>query len=255
VFQLWASEMSNPAHFRIGKPASLDAELTDPQNWNEYWGMKVRTDSVLYEVIAATYRKRIIAPNIKRALQHHLAAGSRLLHAGCGSGQVDIGLHRHFRITALDISVNALTLYYRNNPGAERLLHGSILKIPCEENSFDGVYNMGVLEHFTAQEIEQILGEFRRVLKPGGKIVVFWPHRRATSVMVLRAVHWFLNRILKRKVQLHPAEISLMSSNRQAQIVVERSGLRLLSYSFGPRDGFVQAVIVAQKPIAASEAA
>ena len=41
--------------------------------------------------------------------------GSRLLHAGCGSGQVDADLHEDMRITALDISLPALRLYRANN--------------------------------------------------------------------------------------------------------------------------------------------
>jgi ubiquinone/menaquinone biosynthesis C-methylase UbiE len=114
---------------------------------------------------------------------------------------------------------------------------------------------LGVLEHFTQQEIQQILQEFRRVLKPGGKVLLFWPHRRATSVMVLGTAHWVLNRVMKRRVQLHPPEVSLITGKEQAQQYARHAGLDLISYSFGPCDGFVQAVIVLEKPAAAAEAA
>ena len=119
-------------------------------------------------------------------------------------------------------------MYFRNNPDVRQLTHGSIFSIPCAENSFDGVYNMGVLEHFTQQEIQQILQEFRRVLKPGGKVLLFWPHRRATSVMVLGTAHWILNRVLKRDVQLHPPEISLITGKEQAERYAEQAGLELI---------------------------
>jgi SAM-dependent methyltransferase len=155
------------------------------------------------------------------------------------------------RITAVDISLPALESYRRNNPGAEAIRHGDILNLKdVAGGSFDGAYNLGVVEHFSHEQIVQILREMGRTVKPGGKIVIFWPHRRATSVFVLKVIHWLLNCFRHRgkaQVQLHPPEISLLQSRDQAREVVERAGFNLIEYYFGVRDLLVQAVVVGCK--------
>ena len=72
-----------------------------------------------------------------------------------------------------------------------------------------------------------------------GKLLIFWPHALATSVFVLNASHWLLNRVLKRNVRLHPPEVSLLKSKRQARNTMRQAGLQMVDYSFGPADLFV----------------
>jgi hypothetical protein len=52
---------------------------------------------------------------------------------------------------------------------------------------------------------------------------------------------------MRRPVELHPPELSLLRSKIWAREILERSGFRLSSYSFGPADFFVQAIVVAEK--------
>jgi SAM-dependent methyltransferase len=103
------------------------------------------------------------------------------------------------------------------------------------------------VEHFTPQEIRQILREAGRVLTPDGRIVIFWPHHYGTSVNVLRVVHWISNSLLKRPMQLHPPEITHCQSRSWAEAIVRESGLVLDEYSFGPGDFWVQAVLILKK--------
>jgi len=101
-------------------------------------------------------------------IHKHFLPGAQLLHAGCGSGQVDSELSREMRITAVDISLPALESYRRNNPGAEAIRHGDILHLDdVAGGSFDGAYNLGVVEHFTQDQIVQILREMGRTVKAG----------------------------------------------------------------------------------------
>lgn len=250
---LWAVFSQNarePERFVIRRPPPpLVPGLTDPQGWDSYWSATASVGNA-YAAIATVYRRLVIKRNLERAILREFPMGSRLLHAGCGSGQVDAYLQRVMRLTALDISPRALELYARNNPGAAEVRHGSILDLPYADASFDGVYNLGVVEHFQGEELERIFEELYRVLRPGGKAVLFWPHRRATSVLVLGAVHRVLA-MLGNQTKLHPAEVSLVKSRKHARMFAERSGLRMASYEFGPRDFWVQAVVVAQKPMAA----
>ncbi|MEI8341548.1 MAG: class I SAM-dependent methyltransferase, partial [Verrucomicrobiota bacterium] len=109
------------------------------------------------------------------------------------------------------------------------------------------VYNLGVMEHFTHDQIATIFKEFHRVIKPGGKIVLFWPHARSTSVLTFHILHFMLNKVMKKMKKLHPAEITLMQSKKFASNILSDSDFSLTDYQFGIGDFFVQAVIVAVK--------
>ncbi len=248
LLSLWGASVASPARFRLVRPfREVDADLVDSQGWDSYWDKKERPAIAAYELIATAYRVSIIKRQLERFVSANFPDGSRLLHAGCGSGQVDAGLQRRMSITAVDISPSALRLYQSNNPDAAEIRHASILDLPFAPGAFDGVYNLGVVEHFTRDEIELILRQFYRVLGPRGKLVIFWPHRRATSVAVLGAAHWILNDVLRRPTSFHPAEVSLLRSRQWVDEILHAAGFRLAGYSFGPRDFFVQAVVVAEK--------
>jgi dolichol-phosphate mannosyltransferase len=248
LLSTWRESITNPERFRAPlPPASVDPALVDPQGWDAYWDKSDRPSNIAYGLIAALYRVSVIKPQLERFVFRHFADGALLLHAGCGSGQVDMGLQRRMRITAVDISPSALRAYQRNNPTVFAVRHASILDLPFAPATFDGIYNLGVVEHFNTDEIRRIFGQFHKALKSGGKVVIFWPHARATSVAVLNAAHWLSNDVLKKPMKLHPPEISLLRSKDQAASLVETAGFRLIDYYFGPRDVFVQAVIVAEK--------
>jgi dolichol-phosphate mannosyltransferase len=248
LLQLWLQDKADPARFRVPRRnAPVNASLDDPQDWDAYWNAHGGTTKLVYAAIASTYRNLVIKRNLEHFLRKNFTTGSRLLHAGCGSGQVDMSLHKDMHITAVDISTEALNIYLRNNPDAYQLKHASIFDLPTDSESFDGVYNLGVVEHFTHDEIKDMLREFHRVLRPDGKVVIFWPHRRATSVLVLGLAHRLLNDVLKKDTRLHPPEISLTRGKVEAKKILEDAGFRLRDYHFGARDLFVQAVVIGQK--------
>jgi len=255
LVKLFFAQLTNPGRFRRARPIdTLRPELAESQGWDEYWSEKRTALGAVYDLVATVYR-RVVRHNLRRYAERSFAAGARLLHAGCGSGQVDAGLHERFRVTAVDVSERALRLYARNNPRASRIEQASIFDLPFEAGAFDGVYNLGVLEHFHLHEIREILGEFHRVLRPRGRLVVFWPHRRGSSVLFLHALRRLIRLVSGAEPKFHPDEISLLGSRAEAATLLRDTGFVLREYSFGLRDLFVQCVIVAdraeQRPTAA----
>lgn len=247
LLALWLESLAHPERYCLGR--SADAVLGDPPttDWDAYWAKKQSVGALVYEVIAAIYRKLFIRPNLKRTLKKTFPRGASLLHAGCGSGQADVDLHARYVVTAVDISIEALGLYGRNNPAVHRLEQADIFRLPYASESFDGAFNLGVMEHFTEDQIQALLVELRRVLRPGGKVVLFWPHARATSVWVLKGVHFVLNRVLGKKIALHPDEITLLTGKAMAKTLLKRGGFRLERYRFGPGDLFIQAGLVGRR--------
>ncbi len=241
---LWLRALAEPERFAVGRAPDATLEEAAPCEWDGYWDRGNTAGNLAYTVAAACYRRLFIRPNLTGALRRHFPAGARLLHAGCGSGQADVGLHESFKITAVDLSLPALCLYGRNNPDAERIQQADLFNLPFADESFDGIYNLGVMEHFDEAAIRRMLHEFRRVLRPGGKAVLFWPHRKGTSVRVLGALHYLFNDVLGTNVKMHPDEITLIASKEQARDLLNQGGFALSEYAFTGRDLFVQAVIV-----------
>ncbi len=248
----------NPEKYQLGASLpqeAIDRTKVDPQGWEEYWNVKKQSGRVIYDAVASMYRKFIIKPYLNAFITKTFPRGATLLHAGCGGGQVDTDIRKHAQITGLDISVNALNLYLKENSPHCKVVHGSIFEIPAPAGSFDGVYNLGVMEHFTEIEIQQILREFQRVLKPGGKVVLFWPPEYGISVTFFKMFKWVLTTVLRRtNVKLHPDEVSRLQSKRQALGIMHAAGFEQVQYSFGAGDLFTQVVLVASKPGGATQA-
>jgi dolichol-phosphate mannosyltransferase len=244
ILSIAVARQADPSQFRLAKDIALDPNLSGHDEWGDYWTKKNRASSAVYAVIATAYRNLFIKRNLHRILHEEFKKGARLLHAGCGSGQVDQGLHGFVNVTAVDLSPAALKRYQLENPDAYAVRHADITKLPFEEEAFDGVYNLGVIEHFDRQALPPLLKELRRVTRKDGKVVIFWPHERATSAFVLDTVHYVANDLMRKELQLHPPEPSRLRSREEVDRLFGDAGLKLTRYEFGLRDLFVQAIAV-----------
>ncbi len=226
---------------------SKESATEEEKAWDNYWTKKQTKTQTVYRNIAGFYRKFIIKRALNRIIEEEFERGSKLLHAGSGTGQVDEDIIQKYDITALDISKEALKLYKFYNGEKAKLMHASIFDIPVKSSTFSGVYNMGVMEHFTKEDDIKILKELRRVLKPNGKLVLFWPPEFGISVIFLNSTHFILNSVLKRNIRLHPEEIFLIQSKRQVNEILKKSGFKLTKFYFGPLDFFTHCIVVAKK--------
>ncbi|MBI5553786.1 MAG: methyltransferase domain-containing protein [Candidatus Diapherotrites archaeon] len=102
--------------------------------------------------------------------------GSRILEAGCGTGEFSCGfaLSPHARVMGVDVSSASLQIARRN---AEKfgLMNVSfesadVLKLPFESGSFDYVFSLGCIHH--TQNPRKAFSELCRVTRPGGVVVV-----------------------------------------------------------------------------------
>lgn len=216
------------------------------EGWDAYWATDARGSHRIYAFLASVYRRVFICTRLAWWLKRTFPADARLLHAGCGSGEVDALVGRHFRITGLDISPAALDRYRRSNPHAEGTVHADLMNLRDVPGGYDGVYSLGVLEHFTPGEIRVILDNMRLVLRPGGRMIAFWPLASAPSVKVLGLWHRLLNKRGRQAVQLHPPEVTLIQSRSQVEQIIRSAGWQLVSYSISPADLLIQAVVVCE---------
>jgi arsenite methyltransferase len=105
-----------------------------------------------------------------------LAPGERVLDLGCGPGilarEMADEVGPQGRIEGLDISESMLALAQARCGSLDqvRLGTGRAETLPFDDNVFDAVVTVQVLEYVT--DVEVAVGEMFRVLKPGGRAVI-----------------------------------------------------------------------------------
>ncbi len=217
----------------------------DSAEWDAYWRKKNR-GGVLYSLVAEFYRKIIIRPNLNHFIRKYIPKNSTILHAGCGSGQVDSDICKEYNIIGMDISPKALELYKQTNTTGTTLL-SSIFSIQMPDKSLAGIYNLGVMEHLTEDQIQTTLVEFKRVLKDDGHIVLFWPPEFGLSVLFFKFLVKATKLFTGKDVKFHPDEIARVQSKQSVTEIFNRGGFQVVEYSFGPRDVFTYSIIVGRK--------
>jgi dolichol-phosphate mannosyltransferase len=231
----------------VAATAAPDAEAMR-SDWDSYWEESGRSASKsAYDYVARFYRNYLIKPTLNHFIERTFAPHAELIHAGCGGGEVDTDVVRYAKVTAVDISPIAISRYRAYHGAQAECMVMDIFRLSHIGRRFDGLYNLGVMEHFEEGQIRKILSEFNRTLRPGGRVVLFWPPAYGASVIALKLIHFVLNRVLRRNVQLHPPEPSKVRSRKQIRQLLDESGFEMESFSFGIRDAFTYAVIVAAR--------
>ncbi|HEX8502777.1 MAG TPA: class I SAM-dependent methyltransferase [Pyrinomonadaceae bacterium] len=127
-----------------------------------------------------------------------LAAGARVLDAGCGTGLLTLAFLRAHRrpadIASIDLSVRSLDTARRAaqklRPAPRRpvtFAQADALRLPFADETFDFVMTSGVLEYLPLREGLQ---EMARVLAPGG-LLFFVPVRPSPLTLLLEVMFSF----------------------------------------------------------------
>ena len=251
IIKLSLSFVYKRNRYLVKKKLNINEQLIKKERieWDEYWKEKTSFIKHIYNFIAYFYRTLIIKPALNYFFFKHFDNNyNKVLHAGCGSGQVDIDIAKNSDLTALDISPKALKKYLHcHNEQNISLTHGDIFNLPFKDRTFNIIFNLGVMEHFNEKDINKILLEFKKKLDDQGKIILFWPPRYGLSVRFLKVVKSAVSLIFKKNINLHPDEISLIKSKEHAFKILNRAGFEIIQSYFGIKDFFTHEVIIAIK--------
>ncbi|NLT07371.1 MAG: class I SAM-dependent methyltransferase [Solirubrobacterales bacterium] len=107
-----------------------------------------------------------------------LTGGARVLDIGCGGGSGTARLAETARtVTGVDVSPARIAEALAAHGSSARFLEGDMRRLPLDDDSFDVAVCFEALTHVA--EVERVLDELRRVLRPGGTLLASAPNPAA----------------------------------------------------------------------------
>lgn len=100
----------------------------------------------------------------------------KVIDLGCGSGELlrEVGKISK-NILGVDNSPGMLIQARKDNPGIKIIYGDTLFLKKIKNESFDVVLSRAVFQHLSKREHKKFLDETLRILKPGGKFVMFTP--------------------------------------------------------------------------------
>jgi ubiquinone/menaquinone biosynthesis C-methylase UbiE len=119
----------------------------------------------------------------------NVAAGDRVLDLGCGAGDLTADLAAAgARAVGVDVAQAAVRRARSRHPGLEFRLAPIDGPLPADDGVFDAVWASEVIEHVA--DTGQWLSEVRRVLVPGGRLLVTTPSHGRLRLLVGGVAHY-----------------------------------------------------------------
>jgi len=125
--------------------------------------------------------------------------GETVLEVGFGTGHCLVELARAVgpsgRVFGIDLSermVEEAETLVKNEQLQDRIeLHcGDAAHLPFEPDSINGIFTSFTLELFDTPELPEVLAEWRRVLRPGGRLAVVAISKEGKQSAILKAFEW-----------------------------------------------------------------
>ena len=137
--------------------------------------MKEHTYPIMFRVEQShwwyTGRRKILTRFIEDICRRVTDRRPRILDVGCGTGANLLMLSKFGDAEGVDVSEDALAFCHER--GLEQVKLGAAEALPYDDGTFDLVTALDVVEHLD----DDLAGlrEMRRVLRPGGRVLLFVP--------------------------------------------------------------------------------
>ena len=136
-----------------------------------------------WPVIGRYYRKRV------EMCLDECSGGERVLEVGFGTGLSFLNLKEKYReIYGLDLTadISQVLSTFQGMGLPLHLQNGNVLHLPFQDNFFDTILLISILEHLNPSELAAAFQELIRVVKPNGQVVIGVPVERPFMVVMFR---------------------------------------------------------------------
>ena len=215
--------------------------------WDRHW-RALASNRRFFGALASIVRRTVLRSAVAHYAERFLPRAGVLVETGCGTGQASGGIPRHARrLLGLDLSLPALRAARAG--GAYRwVVAGDLRRLPIRDGAVAGIWNLGVMEHFLPADGRAILAEFRRVLRPGSPVLMFWPPEFGSSRLVLGPIERLARLLGRPHWTFFPAEVHRLRSRRHAHEELRAGGFEPVAVEFSARDAFLHVVAVGRRP-------
>jgi 2-polyprenyl-3-methyl-5-hydroxy-6-metoxy-1,4-benzoquinol methylase len=150
---------------QAGEPTAAGSDLRTPR-------LEATGERLIPEAYAGSL---VLAEHLARyRLAARLAGGRNVLDAACGEGYGSAMLAAADAASVVGIDIDAATVAHARETHGIDAREGDVSRLPFDDGTFDLVVSFETIEHVAGPE--QALDEFRRVLSPGGMLVVSTPN-------------------------------------------------------------------------------
>lgn len=207
------------------------------KKWNSYYGKK-KLIPRLIDYVMEFYFCKIFEKEFEKRSDN---IRGKIIELGCGSGVMSAKLAKKgYDVSVFDISKEALNTTKKNflkNKAKGEFIQGDILNQHLKPNSFDIVWNQGVIEHF--DDIPKVVSKMYGLVKKEGYLIIFVPAfnsplhwtYRLLNLLNLRSLWPFDDQTFLKKNELKKIMLRANTNNPQVKRVKGSLFFSLVGYS------------------------
>ena len=232
------------------RPRGTEAR-TELADWTEHWSSaRQRTFSQRF---FSFYRKVVFARTVAFFVNRYFPNEGVFVEAGSGTSETSIRIDKRGGrriLVAVDIVVPVVA---EAHEVMDACLGGDCFHLPFADESVDGLWNVGVMEHFPRLRDRQNVGRIQARAPPRCPVLLLWPGKGSLPQRCLRVVEALSTRGGRVCFDSTLRQISQLRSANEGQQILERNGLQVIRVDPGPLSLLAFKTILSRKLAATVE--